>query len=121
MAEAIAAIGIVASVVQLADFGFKLSVKLFTFSKAVASADTSIQEISNDVSLTSTVLKELCQILQADESHVVSENALEATRQTVKECMSIFEQLDYGSLRNLGMLEDNGKAKRGRVALEKLK
>ncbi|TVY43307.1 hypothetical protein LCER1_G008650, partial [Lachnellula cervina] len=119
-----AAIGIVASVVQLADFGFKLSVKLFTFSKAVASADTSIQEISNDVSLTSTVLKELCQILQADESHVVSENALEATRQTVKECMSIFEQFDYAldrSLRNLGMLEDNGKAKRGRVALEKLK
>ncbi|TVY14541.1 hypothetical protein LARI1_G007302 [Lachnellula arida] len=124
MAEAIAAIGIVASVVQLADFGFKLSVKLFTFSKAVASADTSIQEISNDVSLTSTVLSELCQILQADESHVVSENALEATRQTVNECMSIFEQLDDAldrSLRNLGMLEEKGIARRGRVALEKLK
>ncbi|TVY32320.1 hypothetical protein LOCC1_G007871 [Lachnellula occidentalis] len=124
MAEAIAAIGIVASVVQLADFGFKLSVKLFTFSKAVASADTSIQDISNDVSLTSTVLSELSQILQADESHVVSENALETTRQTVKECMSIFEQLDHAldrSLRNLGILENKGKAKRGRVALEKLK
>jgi len=124
MAEVIAALGIVASVAQLADFGFKLSVKLFTFSKAVASADTSIKEISNDVSLTSTVLKELCQILKADESHVVSENAIEATSQTVKECLSIFEQLNDAldkSLENLGLLESKGKAKRGKVALEKLK
>jgi hypothetical protein len=124
MAEVIATLGIVASVAQLADFGFKLSVKLYTFSNAVASADTSIKEISNDVSLTSTVLKELCQILQADESHVVSENALEATSQTVKECLLIFEQLNDAldkSLGNLGMLENKGKAKRGKVALEKLK
>ena len=123
MAEVIAVVGIVASVAQLADFGFKLSVKLFTFSKAVASADTSIKDISNDVSLTSTVLKELCQVLQADESHVVSENAVEATKRTVKECLSIFEQLDYAldrSLGNLGMLGNKGKAKRGKVALEKL-
>ena len=124
MAEVIAALGVVASVAQLADFGFKLSVKLFTFSKAVASADTSIKEISNDVSLTSTVLKELCQILQADESRVVSENAFEATNRTVKECLAIFEQLNDAldkSLGNLGMLENKGKAKRGKVALEKLK
>jgi hypothetical protein len=124
MAEAIAAIGVVASVAQLADFGFRLSVKLFAYSKAVASADTSIKDISNDVSLTSTVLKELCQILQSDESHVVSENAVEATSQTVKECLLVFEQLNDAldkSLANLGVGQSNGKAKRGLVALEKLK
>lgn len=124
MAEVVAAIGVVASVAQLADFGFRLSLKLFTFSKAVASADSSIKDISNDVSFTSTVLKELCQILQDDESHVVSENAVEATSQTVKECLVIFEQLNEAldkSLANLGMLENKGKANRGKVALEKLK
>lgn len=124
MAEVVALLGIVASVAQLADFGFKLSVKLFTFSKAVASADVSIKDISNDVSLTSTVLKELSQILQTDDSRVVSENAVEATSQTVKECLWIFEQLNDAldkSLGNLGLLETKGKAKRGRVALEKLK
>lgn len=124
MAEVVAALGVVASVAQLADFGFRLSIKLLTFSNAIASADTSVKGISNDVSLTSAVLKELYRILQEDDSHIVSDNAIEATSQTVKECLSIFEQLSDAldkSFANLGVLENKGKAKRGRIALEKLK
>lgn len=127
MAEAITALGVVASVAQLADYGFSLSVMLFTFSQAVYSADQSIKALSNDLSLTSTVLKELSQIIGSDEARVVSEAAFRATKQAVTECLAIFEQLSTAldkSLSNLGMLEErDGKktAKRGTVALEKLK
>jgi hypothetical protein len=127
MAEVIAAIAIVASVAQLADYGFKLSVKLFTFSQAVSSADQSIKGISNDVSLTSTVLQELSLIFKADESRVVSAGAIEATRKTVEECMKVFAELEEALDKSLGNLGqgDGGKAKgkvgRGMIALEKLK
>ncbi|CZR63652.1 uncharacterized protein PAC_13549 [Phialocephala subalpina] len=94
MAEAIAALGIIASITQLADYGFKLSIKLYTFSSTISTASTTISSISNDVSLTSTVLKELCQIIKSDDAHVVSENAILATKQTVDECLKIFGELD---------------------------
>jgi hypothetical protein len=127
MAEVIAALGVVASVAQLADYGFKLSVKLYTFGESVYTADKSIKIISNDVSLTSTVLNELCRVLESDEEHVVSNNALEATRHAVDECLVVFQQLNDAldkSLGNMGMLEKldrKTKVKRGTVALEKLK
>ena len=82
MAEVIAAIGIAASVAQLADYGFKLSVKLYSFSQAVSTADSSIKGISSDVSLTSTVLQELCLILKDEKAHFVSVTAVEATERT---------------------------------------
>lgn len=123
MAEVIAALGVAASVAQLADYGFKLSIKLFSYSQAVSQADASIQGISNDVSLTSTVLQELCGILKSDDTHIVSSSAVEATQQTVKECLQIFEQLSAALDKSLGTLgiSEKGKAKKGRVALEKLK
>lgn len=114
MAEAIAVIGVVASVAQLADYGFKLSVKLFTFSEAVYSADRSIRNMSNDVSLTSTVLKELSEILKADTSNHVSDRAIGAAQQTVTECLAIFEELDKAWKRAweiLGLLIEMGKRK----------
>lgn len=126
MAEAVAVIGVVASVAQLADYGFKLSVKLFTFGEAVYAADRSIKSISNDVSLTSTVLKELSEILKADTSNHVSDRAIDAAQQTVTECLAIFEELDKAlekSLENLGALDHDRKKKvnKGAATLERLK
>lgn len=93
MAEALALIGVAASVVQLADFGFKLSIRLFSFSEAVSKADKTIQSLSNEVSLTSAVLKELGSILQEEEARYVSKTAVEATQGTVQECFGVFDQL----------------------------
>jgi len=126
MAEVLAALAVVASVAQLADYGFKLSVKLFNFSEVVSSADKSIAGISSDVSLTSTVLKELCQIIKEDESRVVSEGALIATAQTVKDCLSIFEELEAALDKSVGVLagggsDGKGKASKRRIVGEKLK
>ena len=83
--------------------------------------------MSNDLSHTSTVLKELSRIIRSDESHIVSETAFQATKQAVTECLSVFEQLNDAldkSLSNLGILdtgEGKKKAKRETIALEKLK
>lgn len=126
MAEAIAALGVVASVAQLADYGFKLSVKLFTFSEAVYSADKSIKNMSDDVSLTSAVLKELSEILKADSSTYVSHGAIDAAQQTVTECLAIFDELDKAlekSLGNLGAADRDGRKRvnKGAATLERWK
>lgn len=92
--------------------GFKLSMKLYTFSEAVYKADASIKSISSDVSLTSTVLKELCGIIRNDESGIVSNNALIATSQTVKDCLKIFEELDQELDKSIG---EGGMRKRDKV------
>lgn len=90
MAEAV---GLIASVASLADFGFKLSVKLFTYGQAMVNADKSIKDISNDISLTSTVLQELSGILKAGSS-IISAPAVSATENTVQECLSVFKELE---------------------------
>ena len=123
MAEALAVIAVIASVAQLADLGCKLSVKLFAFSQTAAAADESIKGISSDVSLTSTVLQELSSILKADESRIVSSTAIEATKQTVAECLKVFEQLDEALEKALGTggEKSKGKGKKGMSTFEKFK
>lgn len=118
MTELLAAIAVVASVAQLADYGFKLSIKLYNFSAAVSSADKSIAGISSDVSLTSTVLKELCQIIENDKSRVVSEGALVATAQTVKDCLVIFAELEDALDKSMAAMS---AASKRRIVGEKLK
>lgn len=127
MAEAIAALAVIASVAQLADYGFKLSIKLYTYSSSVSSAPQNIRTLSTDISLTSTVLKELSQIIKSDENNVVSDGAIEATRRTVEECLKVFAELDEALSKSLGVLgsedgaEKGVKGKRRMVAMEKLK
>jgi len=126
MAEALAAVSVVASVAQLADYGFKLSVKLFTFGQTVYYAEKSVRDISTDVSLTSSVLKELGDTLKRDdEAKLISEQAVLAAEQTVKECLRVFKELDEAlssSMGKMGMLGSEGKKKsKGAMALEKLK
>ncbi|CAG8972612.1 hypothetical protein HYALB_00005381 [Hymenoscyphus albidus] len=126
MAEVITILGVAASVAQLADYGIKLSIKLFSYSQAVSQAPVTIKELSNDVSLTSTILQELCKILKSNQAHVVSSSAIEATQQTADECLAIFKQLNDAlekSLVTLGIAESEHveKARKGRVVLEKLK
>jgi hypothetical protein len=86
MAEALAVIGAIASISQLAEYGFKLSVKLFAFSETVATADRSVKSLSNEISLTSTVLRELSELLRSENRHGpnhASPGAIEATEKTV--------------------------------------
>ena len=124
-----AELGIIAAVAQIADFGLRLSIKLYTFGEIVASADCSVISISKDVSLTSGVLKELGQILEKDrKSRTFSENAVQTADGVVKECLEVFQEMDNILVKKLPSLgagrkeEKKGeRPKRALVMLEKLK
>lgn len=93
MAEAIAIVSVIASLAQLADYGFKLSTKLFSYSQAISRADRTIESISNDVSATSTVLKLLGDILREGEANYICRTGVEAAQGTIKECSIVLESL----------------------------
>ena len=125
-----AELGIIASVVQIADVGLRLSIKLYTFGEIVASADRSVISISKDVSLTSGVLKELGQILDSDrETRTFSENAVQTADGIVKECLGVFQEMESMLVKKLpGLAQtDSGNGKSGQrankatVMLERLK
>jgi hypothetical protein len=123
MAEAIAAIGVIASVAQLADYGFKLSIKLVSYSEAVSRADKTIESLSNEVSFTSGVLRVLWDVLQQDEAKYFNRTAVEATQGTVKECFAVFEALAKILDKALPKSSDEkgGKAPKGMRFREKIK
>jgi hypothetical protein len=89
------ALGIVASVIQIADVGARLSVKLCTFAHKIKNADANIKFISTDVALTCNVLRELGDNLKKDErSKLCGEGAVRTAEGVVRECQRVFEELD---------------------------
>lgn len=104
-----AELGIIASVISIADVGLRLSIKLCTFGEMVASADRSVVSISKDVSLTSSVLKELGHTLEIDsESHILSKNAVDTADTVVKECLEVFEEMENILVKKLPTIRTQG-------------
>ena len=107
-------LGIVASIIQIADIGLRLSLRLYAFGKTAASADNSIRSISKDVSLTSSVLQELGHVLEKDkEKQVCSMNAIKTADDIVQECLGVFQEvegaLDRGAWRSISGDPAKGK------------
>lgn len=110
-------LGIIASVVQIADVGARLSVKLCTFSHKIKHADENIRNISNDVALTCSVLRELGDNLKKDEeSKLCSNHAVQTAESAVNECRRVFTDLeaalDVKALERGGDLTTRGVFKR---------
>ena len=119
-----AELALLASIVQIADTGYRLSLKLYTTGEAISSADRAIVTISKDISLTSTVLKELGHILGRDEDEndrICSDNLIQTAGNSVKECLEVFEELDKMILKNMPNLSQGNKATRATMAMERLK
>ena len=107
-----AEIGIVASVIQIADVGLRLSLKLYTFGETVASADRTVLSISKDISLTSSVLQELGHNLKIDhEARICSENAVKTAEEVVQECLKVFKEIDGLLEKSAARMGDEGKPK----------
>lgn len=88
-------IGIVASIAQIADLGAKLSVKLFTVSRTIKGAQRSIQGISEEIAVTSTVLSQLGTELKKDvQGDLYSAEAITTTKGIMAGCRDIFKQLE---------------------------
>ena len=118
-----AELGIIASALQIADVGFRLSTKLFKFAETVTSADRVIASISRDVKLTSSVLKDLGASIENDrQSRLINEIALQTADGVIKECLAVFNEMDSIFLKRTPLLKENqdSKATRTKKMLERL-
>ena len=90
------AIGIAASILQLADMCWGISYKLFTFSKQVQDAGVEIDFVSREVASTGVALQQLGHELKTSEdssTQVCSPKLLENLRQTINGCENLFKAL----------------------------
>ncbi|KAJ6036493.1 hypothetical protein N7540_000772 [Penicillium herquei] len=87
-------VGIAANIIQIADLGTKLSVKLFTFYRQVQSVNQSVQSLASDVALTSAILHELGKSLEQDEADKLCSDQAHGMMQIVmKECADVLHQI----------------------------
>ena len=112
-----AELAFIASIVQVADVGIRLSLRLYAFGETVASADRSISAISCDVSLTSSVLKELGHILQEDKARIYSNTAVKTAEAVVRECSRAFHEMDALLLKKVPQLQSTCMDKKSRATL----
>jgi hypothetical protein len=88
------ALGIAASIIQVADLGAKLSVRLFSFYHRYKNADQSIQNLSSDVALTCAILRELGEIVEKDEqAQLCSEEAFRTLQAILGQARDVLEQI----------------------------
>lgn len=87
--------GVTAIILQIADLGGQLSIKLCTFCHKIKNADQNIQMLSNDVALASNVLRHLGDDLKQDEEgKLYSEDALGTAHTVLGECDKVFKQIE---------------------------
>ncbi|CAG8938267.1 unnamed protein product [Penicillium salamii] len=88
------AIGIAASLIQVAELGTKLSVKLFSFYRELKGDNESIQDLSNDVAITSAILYELGESLKEDEqAKLYSKKAFGFLQDVLNQCEEVIQQI----------------------------
>jgi hypothetical protein len=88
-------VAVAASVLQLADLGGRLSVKLFTFSRKIKNADKSIASISAEIAQTGSILQLLGNELQKDDQlKVCSAEAVAKAKVLVSDCYKLFDDLN---------------------------
>ncbi|KAF2759732.1 hypothetical protein EJ05DRAFT_307831 [Pseudovirgaria hyperparasitica] len=93
--EAIAAVGVAASIVQLAGAGLQLSVILYEYVDSVSGADKRIKAIARDVELTSAVIQELGHTFsQNGTAQVMTASSIQTAESAVKECRYVFDELE---------------------------
>jgi hypothetical protein len=88
------AVGIAASIIQVADLGTKLSVQLFSFYHRVKNANDTVQLLSNEVALVSAILRELGDNLKEEESlKLCSDEAFRTLRLVLNQCWDVLGQI----------------------------
>ena len=104
----IEALGVAASIMQVADLGTKLSVKLFSFYRQVKNANESIQLLSNEVALISAILHELGDSLEEEESaKLCLDEAFLTLERVLDQCRDVLRQIE----RVVGINDHSGKTR----------
>lgn len=88
-------LGLAASVIQIAELGGKLSVRIFTFTRKVKNANKTIDALSQEIAVTGAVLQQLGEILSQDESvKVCSQEAIDTAKKLVSDTEKVFHGLE---------------------------
>ncbi|KAJ6076762.1 hypothetical protein N7499_008743 [Penicillium canescens] len=102
------ALGIAASIIQVADLGTKLSVKLFSLYRRVKNANDTVQLLSNEIALVSAILRELGDNLKEKESSkLCSDEAFRTLALVLTQCQDVLGQIQR-------VVDNNEQAGKGR-------
>ena len=118
-----AELALIASIVQVVDFGIRVSGTLYTFGQTIASADESIAFISKDISHTCSILRLLGHSLQKDRgAPLYSQTDIGMAETIVRECLGIFHEMDSALSKKVKRIgPDGSSSKAASVALERVK
>ena len=90
-----AEIGVVASVLQIAQFGAQLSLTLYNVAQTVKSANKDVKRIAKEIALFAQVLKDLGWALERGQgSRLYRGDAYETSRMIVEECHGVFKEIE---------------------------
>jgi hypothetical protein len=84
-------VGLVASIVQIAGTGAKLSTTLYNYTTSAARADQDITDLADDVESTSSALEGVGKVLETEDAKsIVSARAVQDANKIIKRCEDIF-------------------------------
>lgn len=87
-------VSLAASVIQIADLGSKLSVKLFTSTRRLKQASKSIDALSQEIASNGAILKLLGQTLSGDRyARLCSQSVIDTVRHLVNDTREVFLSL----------------------------
>lgn len=88
-------LGIATAVLQNADLGSRVSVKLFGFARKVKGATEKVDFISKDIAATGALLRQLSEQLDKDgQAQLLGRGLVETAYDVVRECKRIFQDID---------------------------
>lgn len=94
------AVGIAASILQIADVGMKVSINLCQLYSKVRRADSSLQTLSSEIALTCNVLHQLGELLKQDaQGSLCSQQALATAQDVLGECRRVFGEIENATER----------------------
>ena len=91
--DPISAVGVVASIITLADTAFSLSKTLYNLSSGLASASDDIQVLADDLKTFASSLTLLSRLLEDSKSWYTDDIYL-LTAKIIKDCAELYEKID---------------------------
>ena len=115
MAEAVAAVGLAASILQIVSTGVQASVYLYKFAETVSSAGKALKEVADDISFTTNVLEQPRTMLESERHHgTATKEALTTADYLVRKCSTVFEAI-VALLEKHFPAPEPGRTKRARL------
>ncbi|KAL8790422.1 MAG: hypothetical protein Q9213_000574 [Squamulea squamosa] len=116
-------VSIAASLIGIGSAGCQIAIKLYTLATQVSTASARISSVSNDVSLTSGVLKELGEFMTREAANgatsIFSQTGLDTTKSSATICESIFNDIEQAAKEASEQLRSRNRIV-GKIKLSKL-